>query len=778
MMSTLGMPEIMLCPSRACPASCVYCFGPNRGPVMSKQILKNTLGFVERMRQDIPAGRLSVLFHGGEPLMASHDFFARALDGLSALRGKGAASFSLQSNLWRLDEEFCRLFGAHKVSLGGSLDGPEELNDRQRGEGYFRRFMSSVELARASGLNVGCIATFTPRSARHRHDVFEFFLERRLDFTVHASVPGLGVDKPQYALRPAQYADLFEDLVAAYLPERRRIAISAIDQMARGIVEQRGQVCSFKDCLGLFTAVDAEGYIYPCQRFCGHENYRMGNVAERPRMESLLQSPVARCMKEREERVSEACGDCAHYPYCKGGCFYNAEVAGTLVDPYCAAYKRIFDGLNARLQEEMVAEANQKAVLDEAWDGESHPVLRRGPLIDIAATSPHPSVLAGTAIRVVSAVAVAAHDTDEDASEELDHLGLDTSVERMAAFRAKLREQVHGLNNLYIHATFNCPQRCNHCYACAEEGEGRFMRVDDITSLARQAADAGFRQVILTGGEPLLHPDREGLFVALAGGRKELDSVNLVLRTNFALPLEDEEHLLMANAFDQIVASVDGDRASRESGRGAGSCDATVENIRLYQKHHADQPGAAELSIACVMSAEAIKGEPGQSVRELARELRIGRVRFRSLLPLGRAKHWRQPPVSEAIAAHESPESVLRNGFSPVNACGLGRSLYIEPSGEAFPCHAYHEPHSRLGNAIASGIGALLGREAFVDQATHCVDTNSKCRACRVRYLCGGACRAWGGEATQYDQDAPPLECEDLRQRAESLYEAALRQLK
>jgi uncharacterized protein len=62
---------------------------------------------------------------------------------------------------------------------------------------------------------------------------------------------------------------------------------------------------------------------------------------------------------------------------------------------------------------------------------------------------------------------------------------------------------------------------------------------------------------------------------------------------------------------------------------------------------------------------------------------------------------------------------------------------------------------------------------SFRDLACHTVDTNPKCRACDLRYLCGGACRAWGGDAAQRDLNAPPPECEGLNRRAAGLLKAA-----
>ena len=45
--------------------------------------------------------------------------------------------------------------------------------------------------------------------------------------------------------------------------------------------------------------------------------------------------------------------------------------------------------------------------------------------------------------------------------------------------------------------------------------------------------------------------------------------------------------------------------------------------------------------------------------------------------------------------------------------------------------------------------------------------------SCDLGYLCGGACRAWGGEAAQRDLDAVPTECQGLHRRALRVLERA-----
>ena len=64
------------------------------------------------------------------------------------------------------------------------------------------------------------------------------------------------------------------------------------------------------------------------------------------------------------------CGKCAHIKYCRGGCPYNALVYTdgkiTSVDPYCTAYKMIFDEITERVNEEMFGSSGMDMFLPQA----------------------------------------------------------------------------------------------------------------------------------------------------------------------------------------------------------------------------------------------------------------------------------------------------------------------------------------------------------------------------------------------------------------------------
>ena len=780
--------HLMLVPSLACPASCTYCFGPHEG---GAPMTRDTVEAVVRWQNALGGqDALEITFHGGEPLVPGVEFYRMALSLLRQGLSPRRVQFAMQSNLWLLTDELCELFREYSVSLGTSLDGPEEINDAQRGQGYFGRTMAGIKRARAHGLNVGCICTFTAQSAPRAHEIFDFFLGEGLDFTVHTAVPRLRYPRASgWSLSPEAHGELLIDMLDRYLDNLDRIRISTLDSMCRSVSAGHGGICTFGDCLGGYLAVAPAGEIYPCQRFAGMPEFRLGNVHDCPSTDVLAALPVWRMFQARQENIEEECKGCAQLDICRGGCPYNALVANGknlssfgktsgLRDPDCPAYQRVFSYITDRAMQEVFSEESLDEVVRRA--DPPNGLLRRGRLLSIMRESPHPRESARHARRIMAAVALAATGSPSEATRKLQSLGLVTNPERMqTALRAyydRLTAPVQGLNNLYLHTTFACNLRCTHCYAQAGPPRKGELAADGLIRAVREASVLGFRHAVITGGEPLVHSQRDVWLDALAALRHEIKPLLTVLRTNLALPMDESLPRRIGHSTDEVVVSVDGDRETHDGRRGAGQYDLTVSNLRKL----VELGCTADLSLATVLPLSQANGAPGDSVRALAKELGIRRTRFRPLLPLGRAVESDIDIVPETLWGHIDPRDMMEYGFNPVASCGIGQNLYVEPDGAAYPCYAWHSESWRLGNIHAEGgLQSIIQSAAFQDLGRHTVSTNRQCANCPLRYLCGGACRAWSRQpdSAQIDLDAPPLDCSALHRRARSLLVSALERL-
>ncbi|MFF7641796.1 FxsB family cyclophane-forming radical SAM/SPASM peptide maturase [Streptomyces canus] len=90
--------------------------------------------------------RVRVTLHGGEPLLAGLSRIEHLLEVLrQELRGTAECDISVQSNVTLLNPPWMDLFRRHGVSVGVSLDGGREANDRHRRARNGRSSYDSVQ---------------------------------------------------------------------------------------------------------------------------------------------------------------------------------------------------------------------------------------------------------------------------------------------------------------------------------------------------------------------------------------------------------------------------------------------------------------------------------------------------------------------------------------------------------------------------------------------------------------------------------------------------------
>lgn len=93
------------------------------------------------------------VLHGGEPLLMNKEKFVQIIDELYKLNNNNIkSSITIQTNGILIDEEWCDIFEKYNVSVGISLDGPKEINDRYRvdkkGNGTYSKVLKGIEILR------------------------------------------------------------------------------------------------------------------------------------------------------------------------------------------------------------------------------------------------------------------------------------------------------------------------------------------------------------------------------------------------------------------------------------------------------------------------------------------------------------------------------------------------------------------------------------------------------------------------------------------------------
>lgn len=158
---SLPFDEFVLKVHGRCNLSCDYCYmyeladqsWRHKPAIMAPAIFDAA---VRRIAEHAAAHHLksvSVVFHGGEPLLAGAGYLDRAASAVrSALSGTARVALDIQTNGVLLAEPILAVLRSHGIRVGVSVDGGEQAHDRHRryasGRGSYRAVLRGLERLR------------------------------------------------------------------------------------------------------------------------------------------------------------------------------------------------------------------------------------------------------------------------------------------------------------------------------------------------------------------------------------------------------------------------------------------------------------------------------------------------------------------------------------------------------------------------------------------------------------------------------------------------------
>ncbi len=312
--------------------------------------------------------------------------------------------------------------------------------------------------------------------------------------------------------------------------------------------------------------------------------------------------------------------------------------------------------------------------------------------------------------------------------------------------------------NLILELTTACNLRCAHCYVPAGEPRQNELGTEEWVSLIRSAASYAVR-VVLTGGEPLIHP---GLLDILAEAKKHRMAVRIL--TNGTLLAERIEELsdLLDPRIDSFQVSIDGTKEVHDAIRGEGTFDKAMAGMRAAMERGYAVDVAytviPENRDAALSLYRSLKGIPVRSFR-VAWGVSVGRlehsVSFSSFLDLVEAlKH-----ESESVGIPVAYESRSELPVTPdsVYTCPAGVSqVFISSTGDVYPCPLFRFPEFHMGNVRSSDLLSIW-REGEWHRLRRNL-SGTPCASCPLFLSCRGGCpaRAYLVSGTV---DAPAPDC-------------------
>lgn len=333
----------------------------------------------------------------------------------------------------------------------------------------------------------------------------------------------------------------------------------------------------------------------------------------------------------------------------------------------------------------------------------------------------------------------------------------------------------------WVELTSKCNQLCLHCFVGDELNRFPHVPKERLFHYADALSQQGARQVVLTGGEPTLHPDFEEVVEYFARYR-----FRLALLTNASRPgfLKQVECLLRNDVTIKIALL--GWEATHDRMAGVPGCFAKTIHAIRYLK---DLGATVQLGT----TVTAVNHRDIPKIRAFADEMNLP-LEVSPIYGVGWAKKNASTVLSlpmadvlQVCAEDASPTPKAANGplvqlrrkrdtyeVDPVDyeavdlrgfltsqhECGQ-KIVAVLASGAVTPCLMLREDQHALGyttnNTLEEILNGDTGERAAFDELM-ALDKVSGCRECEARFVCkAGGCSASAYALTGSVQNKNPL---------------------
>jgi uncharacterized protein len=359
---------LILQTTKDCNLRCSYCYiDPNIkydltriSPEFVKKIFEDMARYYDRNGISEP---ISVVFHGGEPMMLGHQFYEMVLPYAKVLNDVSPeVRVTMQSNLTLLDQKYCDIFIENNVySIGTSIDGPAYLHNihrcNSRRDNIHGKVMKNLELARKNGINVGAICIITRDSLTHAKEIYDFFFENKLDFKTNSITINGRASMNRVEISSREYVTFLKELFDIwFFDERASLKIENLYQFMALVLKGEGYgSCANENCTLRHLAVVPNGDCFTCNRSTQSSEFLLGNLKSGDFFDLAQSSRLSTQLSRISENIPQ-CMECDLRHICHSGCMHEAFLEhGSIfaADGKCMEFRDMYRHVQSRIMESL-----------------------------------------------------------------------------------------------------------------------------------------------------------------------------------------------------------------------------------------------------------------------------------------------------------------------------------------------------------------------------------------------------------------------------------------
>lgn len=358
--------------SERCNLKCDYCyffFGGDETwrlhpPAVPQQVIEDLGAFAARAARDHGLEAITLIFHGGEPLLMRRPRFAQMCDTLRGYEAGFRFDFGLQTNGVLVDDEWISLFERYKVSVGVSLDGTRAINDLHRldhrGRSSYDRTVAGLRRMQEAAVQgkmgaPGLLSVINPAADGgevYRHFAHDLGVKRMSFLTPdYTWDSGVGNDVIHGVER-----FLLASLRAWLADKNPKIRIRVFSELLSAMIDPHAMelLQTYRDDYRNIISVSSNGDLGPedTLRILDPRFSSLGLNVARNDLRELVESVAWREQADAATQRPSACEDCGWWKICKAGRpinRYSKALGFSNHSLYCSGLKDVYAEIAAFL---------------------------------------------------------------------------------------------------------------------------------------------------------------------------------------------------------------------------------------------------------------------------------------------------------------------------------------------------------------------------------------------------------------------------------------------
>lgn len=364
-----------------CNINCDYCYMYNhldqgwrlQPKLMSEITLQATAERISEYVAETGISRLSIVYHGGEPLLLGANKLIENADFLRRLLPEGTkVDFSIQTNGVLLREEDILRFEEKDIQISLSIDGPASAHDRHRLDHQGKSSFAATEralflLEKHPAVFAGVIAVIDAKN--DPIEILDFFGGydiHQLDFLLPDA--NYLTPPPERAGNPNLYSSWLITCFDYWFDNFPSLKIRTFDTILGSLLGAPSETdgLGFGDVSLITIETDGSYHDLDVLKITGAgTNLMMGDVHSAPFKVALTANQIKEHRRLlKKEGISEVCQTCNFVEVCGGGAVGHRFGANGFKNPsiYCHELKELIQHAKQRVEEQLSQEFEQQGL--------------------------------------------------------------------------------------------------------------------------------------------------------------------------------------------------------------------------------------------------------------------------------------------------------------------------------------------------------------------------------------------------------------------------------